>query len=112
MNIDLFEYTFSGTESDFEPHYEVYQKVTGLGQKRNAALTYVNLTVIFFKIVSLGTYTAIPSFFPPFKSTVEVIFLNAVEYRLRFPLDIRNCFKTSPFQFYFLFGKQSQITRG
>jgi hypothetical protein len=31
----------------------------------------------------LGTYTAIPSIFPRFKSTMEVIVLNAVEYRLR-----------------------------
>jgi hypothetical protein len=30
----------------------------------------------------LGTYTAIPSFFPCFKSTMEVIFLNAVENHL------------------------------
>jgi hypothetical protein len=29
---------------------------------------------------------------------VEVIFLDAVEYRLRFPLDIRHCFKTSSLQ--------------
>jgi hypothetical protein len=39
----------------------------------------------------LGTYTAIPSSFPRFRSTVEVIVLNAVEYRLRFPLDVRCC---------------------
>jgi hypothetical protein len=29
----------------------------------------------------LGTYAAITSLFPRFKSTVEAIFLNAVEYR-------------------------------
>jgi hypothetical protein len=40
----------------------------------------------------LGTYTAIPSFFPHFKSTVEVIFLNAVEYRLRFHLHVKTLF--------------------
>jgi hypothetical protein len=38
----------------------------------------------------LETYTAIPSFFPCFKMTVEVIFLNAVKYHLRFPLDVRH----------------------
>jgi hypothetical protein len=53
-----------------------YQKVPGLGQKRNAGLTYSILAVISFKIVYLGTYTAIRSFFPHFKSTMEVIFLN------------------------------------
>jgi hypothetical protein len=41
---------------------------------------------------------------------VEVIFLNAVEYRLRFPLDVRHCFKMTSLQFQFQFGKQSEIT--
>jgi hypothetical protein len=59
-----------------------YQKVPGLGQKRNAGLTYSILTAISFKMVSLGMYTAIPSFFLLFKSTVEVISLNAFKYRL------------------------------
>jgi hypothetical protein len=57
-------------------------------------------------------YTVIPSFLPRFKSTMEVIFLNAVEYRLRFSLDVRHCFKTSSLQLHFQFGKQSEITGG
>jgi hypothetical protein len=48
--------------------YNVYRKVPRLGQKRNAGLTYSVLAAISF-----GTYTAIPSFFPRFKSTMEVI---------------------------------------
>jgi hypothetical protein len=60
----------------------VYRKVAELGQKRNAGLTYSILAAISFKMVSLGTYTAIPLFFPYFKSTAEVVFCNAVEYRL------------------------------
>jgi hypothetical protein len=43
---------------------------------------------------------------------MKVILLNAVEYRLRFPLDVRKCFKTSSFQFNFQLGKQTEITRG
>jgi hypothetical protein len=39
----------------------------------------------------LGTYTptTIQSFFPFLKSTMEVIFLNAVKYCLHFPLVVR-----------------------
>jgi hypothetical protein len=33
-------------------------------------------------------HTVIPLFFPHFKSTLDVIFLDAVEYRLRFPFDV------------------------
>jgi hypothetical protein len=50
-----------------------YQKVPGLGQKRNAGLTYSILAAISFKIVSLGTYKLIPSFLPCFKSTGNAI---------------------------------------
>jgi hypothetical protein len=58
------------------------RKAPRLGQKRNAGLTYSILAAISFKTDSLGTYTAILSLFSCFKSTVEVIFLNAVEYHL------------------------------
>jgi hypothetical protein len=47
-------------------HMRCCQKVPGLGQKRNAGLTYSILAAISFKIVSLGMYTAVPLFFPPF----------------------------------------------
>jgi hypothetical protein len=88
--------------------YEVYRKVPGLGQKW--WLTLLNFCAISLKIVSLGTYTAIQWFSPRFRSTVEVIFLNAVEYHLRFPLDVWHCFKTSSLYFHFQSGKQSEIT--
>jgi hypothetical protein len=61
--------------------HEVYWKVPALGQRRNAGLTNAILAAVSFKIVSLGMHTAIPSFFPEFRSTMEVIFLNAMEYR-------------------------------
>jgi hypothetical protein len=61
--------------------FKVEAEVPRLGQKRNALLTHAILATIF-KIVSLGMYTAISSFFPCFRRTIEVILLNAVEYRL------------------------------
>jgi hypothetical protein len=39
---------------------------------------------------------------------VEVIFLNAVKYLLRFPLDVRQCFKTSSFHFIFNLGNKEK----
>jgi hypothetical protein len=66
--------------------------------------THSILAAISFKIVSLGIYIVILSFFPCFKNTVEVMFLNAVEYFLRLLLDVRHCFKTSSLQFRFQFG--------
>jgi hypothetical protein len=55
-----------------------HREVPGIRKRRNADLTYSMLAAISFKIVSLGTYIAIPSFLPRFESTVEIIFLNAV----------------------------------
>jgi hypothetical protein len=51
-------------------------------------------------------------FLPRFRSTVEVISLNAVECRVRFSLDVRHCFKTSSLQFHFQFGEKKQNHRG
>jgi hypothetical protein len=59
-----------------------YWKVPGLYKNINAGLTYSILAAFSFKIVSLGMYTGILSFFACFKSTVEEIVLNAVEYCL------------------------------
>jgi hypothetical protein len=85
-----------------------YQKVPGVVKNRNSAVTYFILAAISFKIVSLRTYTAIPSFSPYIKSALEIIFLNTGEY----PLDVRHFFKTLSIQFHFQFGKQSEITGG
>jgi hypothetical protein len=78
-----------------------YRKVPELGQKK--MLPYSVLAAISFR-----TYTAIPSFFPRFKSSVEVIFLNAVEYRLRFPWMSDTVSKRRPISFIFNLG--SEIT--
>jgi hypothetical protein len=83
-----------------------YLKVPGLGKKGNAGLTYSILAAISFKIVSLGMYTVFPSFFPCFKSKMKVIFLNAAEYRLRFPLDVDTVSKFHPFSFILNLGNK------
>jgi hypothetical protein len=59
--------------------------------------------------ILLGTYTLTPwFFFPCFKSIVEVTFVNAVEYCLQFPFDVRLSFKMSSLQFHFQFGKKTK----
>jgi hypothetical protein len=74
---------------------------------RNADLTYSILAATSIKIVSFGTYRTSPSFSPRFKSIVEVIFLNAVEYRLRFPLDV-TVSERHPFSFIFDMGNKAK----
>jgi hypothetical protein len=83
-----------------------YWKVPGLGQRRNAGLTYSILAAVSFIIVSFGIYTVISSFFSMLQNTIEVILLNSVEYRLRFPLDVRHVSKRHPFSFILNLGNK------
>jgi hypothetical protein len=90
--------------------YEVLLESSWTRSEKKCWLNLI-LDAISIKIVSLGMYTAIPSFLPCFKSIVEVILLNAVEYRLRFPLDVRHCFEMLSLQFHFKFGKKAKSQR-
>jgi hypothetical protein len=63
ISINCWQVTHS-----FTIYKRCYREVPGLGQKRNSGLTYSILTAISFRIVSLGMHTAIPWFFPHFKS--------------------------------------------
>jgi hypothetical protein len=85
-----------------------YLKVPGLGQKKKRQLNLLNFGGHLLQNRLLGLYTVIPSFLPCLKSTIEVIFHNAVEYHLQFPLDVGHCSKTSSLQFYFQFGKKAE----
>jgi hypothetical protein len=49
-----------------------------------------------------------PSFFPHFQSFVDVTFLNALEYRLQFSLDIGHYLKTLSLHFHSQFGKKKK----
>jgi hypothetical protein len=67
--------------------YEVLSESFQTRTKRNAGLTYFILVAIFSSI-PVGTYSVTPTFFPRFRSTVEVAFLNAVEYCFLFPVSM------------------------
>jgi hypothetical protein len=61
LDMSVLNWFFVQLEMSWKNTYtRFYQKVPGLGQKKNAGLTYSILAAISFKIVSLGTYTAIP----------------------------------------------------
>jgi hypothetical protein len=61
----LFTYTAPEETSNrsFTVSNICHQKVPGLDQKRNTGLNYSILAAISIKIVSLGMYIEIPSFF-------------------------------------------------
>jgi hypothetical protein len=80
---------------------EVLSEISQTRSQKNAGL----LDAMSFKIFSLATYTAIQSVFIfTHQNTVEVIFLNAVQYRLRFPL----VSKRRQFSFIFNLGNKAK----
>jgi hypothetical protein len=88
--------------------YEVYRKVPGLDKKK-CWLTLLNFGYHFLHNSLLWNVYSDPIIFPHFKSTVEVILLNAVEYHLRFPLDVRDTVsKPHPFNFIFNLGNKAK----
>jgi hypothetical protein len=85
--------------------YEVYRKVPGLDQKRNADLNDSILAAVPSKLSPLERIQRSHRF-----STLQKhrgsLFLIAVECRLRFHLDASHCFKPSSLHFHFQFGKE------
>jgi hypothetical protein len=103
QSITITSWSIGGGFTQLHKPIFCYWKVPGLGKKINAGLTYSILAAVSFKIVSSWMYTAIPSFFPHFKSNVQVIFLNFVEYCLRFLWMSDTVSKRCPSSFIFNF---------
>lgn len=72
---------------------------------KNTLCSYIILTDISFKIVTLSTYTPIPSGFPLLESIPETILSEAVKDRRHFLLNVEYVCKRSSFQFQFQFWK-------
>jgi hypothetical protein len=88
--------------------YEVLSESPELCQKINAGLTYSIMAAISFKIVSLGTYTTIPSFFLHFKSTVEVILVHVLSTACDSLQMSDTVSKRRPFRFIFNMGNKAK----
>jgi hypothetical protein len=89
--------------------YDVLSESSPTMSKKNAGLTYSILAAISFKTVSLGTYTAIPSFFShaskaPWKSFSLMLSSTACD-SLQMPDTVPKC---RPFSFIFNLGNKAK----
>jgi hypothetical protein len=86
--------------------YEVLSENSQARSKKKCWLNLLKFGCHPLQNSLLGNSYSDPIFFSRFTRAVEVIFLTAVEYRLRFPLDDGHCFRMSSLPFHFQFGKQ------
>jgi hypothetical protein len=82
--------------------------VLASGQK----LTLGLLATITLKVVPFRAYVPFPALLPFLNCTLEVVFCEGVQHRLRFCLEHLNCVKMAAFQFYFQSGKQKSRVGG
>jgi hypothetical protein len=90
----------------FFPEYEVLSECSRTRSKRKCWLNLFNFGSPLLQNSLFGNIYSNSVVFLHFKSTMEVIFLNAVECRL----DVRHCLKILYLQIHFQFGKQNEIT--
>jgi hypothetical protein len=71
----------------------------------------LNITVIAFKVLPLGSYAPIPAPSPLFKTILELVSYNGLQSCRRINPDVINVIKMPSFH-YFLFFGQKKVTRG
>jgi uncharacterized Fe-S radical SAM superfamily protein PflX len=67
------------------------------------------LAIINLELVPSQAYAAFPAFLPFLKCTLEVVFCESIQHRLRFSLDQHICTKLATHQFHLQSEKQKKI---
>jgi hypothetical protein len=70
-------------------------------------LTTVTLEVVLFRV-----YSPFPALLPFFKLTLEVVFCEGIQHRLRLFIDHPICAKITDLQFYLQLGKRESTKGG
>jgi hypothetical protein len=71
----------------------------------------LNITVVAFKVLPLGSYAPMPAPSPPFKTILELSLLNGIQSCRRIHPDVTNVIKMPSFQ-YFLYLRVRQKSLG
>jgi hypothetical protein len=68
----------------------------------------LNIAVVAFKVLPLGSYAHMPASGPPFKAILELILLNCLQSRRRVTPDIISVIKMPSFQYFLYLRKQEK----
>jgi hypothetical protein len=72
----------------------------------------LNITVVAFKVLPLGSYAPMPALSPPFKTILELILWNGLQSCLRITPDIINAIKMPSFQYFLYLRVQKKVIGG
>jgi hypothetical protein len=68
----------------------------------------LDITVVAFKVLPLGSYASMTEPSPPFKTILELVLLNGLQSSRRFNPDIINVIKMLPFNISFISGNRKK----
>jgi hypothetical protein len=72
----------------------------------------LNITVVAFKVLPLGSYSPMPTPSPLFKTILELVLWKDLQSCHRIPPDINNIIKTPSFQYFLYLREQKKVIGG
>jgi hypothetical protein len=72
----------------------------------------LNVTVIAFKVLPLGSYAPMPEPSPPFKTILELVLWNGLQSCRHIAPDVISVIKMASFQYFLYFREQEKATGG
>jgi hypothetical protein len=72
----------------------------------------LNITVVAFKVLPLGSYAPMPVPSPPFKTILELVLWNGLQSCHCIMPDVVNVIKMPSFQYFLYFWEQEKVTGG
>jgi hypothetical protein len=72
----------------------------------------LNISVIAFKVLPLGSYVPMPTPSPPFKTILELVLWSGLQSCRRITPDVINVIKMPSFQCFFYLPEQKKVTGG
>jgi len=89
-----------------------HNKVRELVTVKVLHTSLLNITVVPFKVLPLGSYAPMPASSPLFKTILEMVLWNDLHSCLCINLDVINVIKMPFFQFFLYLREQKKVTGG
>ena len=89
-----------------------YNKVRELIAVKVLHTSFLNTTVVAFKVLPLGTYVPMPAPSPPFKTILEMVLWNGLQICRYITPGVTNVIKMPSFQYFLYLREQKKVTGG
>ena len=94
------------------PTYVVDNKVRELIAVKVLHTTFLNTTVVAFKVLPLGSYAPMPPPSPPFKAILQLVLWNDLQSCPCITPDVINVIKMPSFQYFLELREQKKVSGG